>query len=79
MKSQVASVYVTVIKCKLALSNANCQYSLICWLLIHLNTIKIRYKVLSFFLFTTSAMLGTVTSSAGRLLTSFVALRSNAA
>jgi len=28
----------------LALLNANCQYSLIFWLLIHLNTLKIKIK-----------------------------------
>jgi len=48
VKGQVAPVYVTVIKHWLALSNANCQYSLIFWLLIHLNTLKIRYKVFTF-------------------------------
>jgi len=47
-KGQVAPVYATVIKHWLALSNANFQYSLIFWLLIHLNILKIRYKVLTF-------------------------------
>jgi len=51
IKGQVALVYVTVIKRKLASSNANCQYLLIFRLLIHLNTLKIRYNVLTFFPF----------------------------
>jgi len=55
-----------------------CQYSSIFWLLVHLNTLKIRFKVLTFFLFTALDMFGTVTSSAGGLLTSFIALMSNA-
>jgi len=54
-----------------------CQYSLIFWLLIHLNTLKISFKVLTFF--TALAIFGTVTSSAEGLLTSFIALRSYAA
>jgi len=56
-----------------------CQYSIIFWLLIHLNALKIWFKVLTFLFFMVAAIIGTVTSSAGGLLTSFIALRSNAA
>jgi len=54
-----------------------CQYLFILSLLVHLNTLKSGLKYSTFFM--ALAIFGTVTSSAGGLLTSFIGLRSNAA
>jgi len=48
-----------------------CQYSLIFWLVIHINTLKIRFN--QFSVFTALTIFETVTSPAEELLNSFIA------